>query len=131
MAPQQRFSDVDTFSSCQFPEILRDPSEGALDAAILGAFQGPKTHRYPMHCGTVKHFCRDFRLQLSLRIALSSPCQSSLLRSRRIRACFLRRTNVRRARSAPSRLAVGPVVLGVLRICLSSVTMLQLYESRI
>src|ERR1039458_4598804 len=61
--------------------------------------------------------------QLSLLIALRSPCQSSLPRSRRIFASLLRRSNVRRAWSTASRLVFRPVARSVSRISLSSITM--------
>src|SRR6266571_7907045 len=62
--------------------------------------------------------------QLSLLIALRSPCQSSLPRSLRISACLLRRSKVRRPCSTASRLVFRPVARSVSRISLSSMTML-------
>src|ERR1017187_6011825 len=60
---------------------------------------------------------------LSLLIALRSPCQSSLPRSRRISACFLSRSKVRRSSSTASRLVFRPVARSVSRISLSSIMM--------
>src|ERR1019366_5824608 len=61
--------------------------------------------------------------QRSLLIALRSPCQSSLPRSRRIPACLLRRSKVRSPSSTASRLVFRPVARSVSRISLSSTTM--------
>src|ERR1017187_4806741 len=60
--------------------------------------------------------------QWSLLIALRSPCQSSLPRSRRISAWLLSRSKVRRPCSTAARLVFRPVARSASRISLSSIT---------